>query len=305
MLCSFPTFPSAVEWCASQTTHQPMVINLSLAVDIKTSTEEAVYQKIYDKGVLIVAAAGNLGNAKVSYPASHRTVVSVGSVNANKQRSSFSQYNNFLEITGPGTDILATNADGSSIGTLSGTSFSAPYVAAIAARIWARNPHCSNEQVRSSLRDTAMRLGNGVPNQEFGYGLVQAVFAYNSLVNKNCNKPTPYPTPPPTRPPTPPPTRGPTPSPSRMPTNVPSILPTAAPSMEPTETCQKRLFFCNRDEDCCRGLVCAIDSLETPQNWVCRANTDSGMRNKPRLSQMDNSQCRGGFAGGCSKYDSW
>ncbi|CAJ1960575.1 unnamed protein product [Cylindrotheca closterium] len=297
----------AVEWCASVTArnNKPMVINLSLATDIKTSTEERVYQRVYDQGVLIVGAAGNLGNAKVSYPASHRSVMSVGSVSSNKQRSSFSQYNDFLEIVGPGTDILATNADGSSIGTLSGTSFAAPYVAAIAARIWARNPHCSNEQVRSSLRDSAIRLGNGVPNQEYGYGLVQAVAAYNNLVNKNCNKPTPAPTPYPTTPPTPPPTPGPTLSPSKMPTNVPSMEPTAAPSIEPTETCQQRLFSCERDEDCCRGLVCAIDSLETTENWVCRASTDSGMRNKPRLSQMDNSQCRGGFAGGCSKYDSW
>mmetsp|Transcript_25129 Transcript_25129/g.61969 ORF Transcript_25129/g.61969 Transcript_25129/m.61969 type:complete len:587 (+) Transcript_25129:164-1924(+) len=302
----------AVEWCASQTEYQPMVINLSLATEMKTSTEEAVYQRIYDRGVLLIGAAGNLGNAAVSYPASHRTVVSVGSVNANMQRSSFSQYNNFVEITGPGTDVLVTNADGSSIGSLSGTSFASPYVAAIAARIWARNPHCSNEQVRASMRDTALRLGNGVPNQEFGYGLVQAVHAYNNLIARNCNKPTPNPTPPPTGPPTPPPTPGPTPSPSKMPTNVPSIEPTGAPSMEPTETCQKRLFSCYRDEDCCRGLVCAIDSSDLSSenaknnsNWVCRASTDSGMRNKPRLSQNDNSQCRGGFAGGCSKYDSW
>ncbi|KAL3940591.1 MAG: hypothetical protein SGBAC_004899 [Bacillariaceae sp.] len=296
----------AVEWCASQTDHQPMVINLSLAVDQKTSTEERVYQQIYDKGILLIGAAGNLGSSAVSYPASHRSVVSVGSVNGNMQRSSFSQYNNFIEIAGPGTDIFVTNADGSSIGTISGTSFAAPYVAAIAARIWARNPHCSNEQVRASMRDTALRLGNGVPNQEFGYGLVQTVHAYNNLIAKNCNKPTPNPTPPPTGPPTPPPTRGPTPSPSKMPTNVPSFHPTGAPSMEPTETCQQRLFSCYTDDDCCRGLVCSIDSSDLENtNWVCRAGTDSGMRNKPRLSQSDNSQCRGGFAGGCSKYDSW
>jgi len=296
----------AVEWCAAQTEYQPMVINLSLATEMKTSTEESVYNKVYEKGVLLVGAAGNLGNAAVSYPASHRSVISVGSVNAKKQRSSFSQYNNFVEIVGPGTDVLVTKADGSSIGTQSGTSFAAPYVAAIAARIWARNPHCSNEQVRASLKDTALRLGNGVPNQEYGYGLVQAVFAYNNLIEKNCNKPTPNPTPPPTRPPTPPPTPGPTPFPSRAPTGIPSSPPTIFPSMAPTAPCQQRLGYCEKDEDCCHGYVCAMDSTNLEDaNRVCRSGTDNGRRNKPRLSAIDNQHCRGGFAGGCSKYDSW
>ena len=280
-----------------------MVINLSLATEIKTSTEERVYQKVYDQGHLLVAAAGNLGNAAVSYPASHRSVVSVGSVDSNRQRSYFSQYNSHVEIVGPGSDVWTTNADGSSIETQSGTSFASPFVAAIAARIWARNPHCSNEQVRASLRDTAMRLGNGVPNQEYGYGLVQAVHAYNNLISKNCNRPTPRPTPSPTRQPTPPPTPGPT---TAAPTGIPSTQPTMFPSMSPTAPCEKRLGFCEKDEDCCQGLVCAIDSTNLQNtNWVCRAGTDSGHRNKPRLSAIDNRQCRGGFAGGCSKYDSW
>lgn len=297
---------TAVEWCAAQTEYQPMVINLSLATEMKTSTEEQVYNKVYDKGILLVAAAGNLGNAAVSYPASHRAVISVGSVNANKQRSSFSQYNNFVELVGPGTDVLVTNDATSGLSTKSGTSFAAPYVAAIAARIWSSFPHCSNEQVRSALRDTALRLGNGVPNQEYGYGLVQAVYAFNNMISRNCNIPTKPPTPPPTAPPTPPPTRGPTPPPTPYPTGIPSVPPTNAPSMEPTAHCNKRLQACEHTTDCCEGLVCSIDStnLENP-NWVCRSGTADGRRNKPRLSAIDNRQCRGGFANGCSKYDSW
>lgn len=289
----------AVDWCASQRDHEPMVINLSIATELKTNTEAQIYKNIYEKGILLVAAAGNAGNNAVSYPASHNAVISVASVDRNLQRSKFSQYNSYVEIAGPGTDVLVTNAGSSTVGTASGTSFATPYVAAIAARIWARNPHCSNKQVRASLRDTAVRLGNGVPNQEFGYGLVQAAFAYNNLNDKNCNQPTPYPTPFPTRPPTPGPTRYPTTSPSKSPTNIPSGIPTVSPSISPTGPCQSRLAHCATDEDCCLGLVCQRDSsMDLSKQWVCRSGTDSGMRNKPRLSSVDG-HCRGGFAGGC------
>ena len=51
-------------------------------------------------GVLIVASANNSGSDAKSYPASFSGVMSVASIGSNNQRSSFSQYNNQVDIAG-------------------------------------------------------------------------------------------------------------------------------------------------------------------------------------------------------------
>ena len=62
----------------------------------------------------------------------------------------------------------------------------APHVAGAAAKIWAARPECTNAQIQEALLKTAVPLGNNRNNQlrndEYGYGLVQTVDAYNYLV---------------------------------------------------------------------------------------------------------------------------
>ncbi len=62
----------------------------------------------FNNGVLLIAAAGNDGNNTHSYPASYDAVMSVASVDSNKNHSAFSQYTNQVEISGPGEAILST-----------------------------------------------------------------------------------------------------------------------------------------------------------------------------------------------------
>ena len=58
--------------------------------------------------MLIIAAAGNSGAGGYEYPASYRTVVSIGAVNSNKQRAGFSTFNDQVELSGPGVSVLST-----------------------------------------------------------------------------------------------------------------------------------------------------------------------------------------------------
>jgi len=61
-----------------------------------------------------------------------------------------------------------------------GTSMAAPHVTGAAAKIWAARPACNHAQVRRALKRTTKNLGN---SHEYGRGLVQAVDAYNYLLN--------------------------------------------------------------------------------------------------------------------------
>jgi subtilisin family serine protease len=71
--------------------------------------------------VLIVAAAGNSGNSALGFPASYPSVMSVASLTSSGSRSSFSQYNDQVEISAPGSDVKST-VPGNNYDTYSGTS---------------------------------------------------------------------------------------------------------------------------------------------------------------------------------------
>ena len=58
--------------------------------------------------ILLIAAAGNAGNSGYYYPASYNSVISVASITSNRVRSSFSVYNDQVELSAPGSYIWST-----------------------------------------------------------------------------------------------------------------------------------------------------------------------------------------------------
>ncbi|HSP77696.1 MAG TPA: S8 family serine peptidase, partial [Myxococcaceae bacterium] len=84
------------------------VISMSLGGSLKNRTEENAFKSADSKGVLSVAAAGNGGNNRNSYPASYSVVMSVGALDSTKTIASFSQYNSQVEIAAPGVGVKST-----------------------------------------------------------------------------------------------------------------------------------------------------------------------------------------------------
>jgi len=87
---------------------QRLVVSMSLGGNISSVTEDSAFQSAYNAGVLSVAAAGNAGNTRKSYPASYASVISVAAVDSNKAVASFSQQNNAVELAAPGVGVLST-----------------------------------------------------------------------------------------------------------------------------------------------------------------------------------------------------
>jgi serine protease len=84
------------------------IISMSLGGSFKSSAEESAFDQLYNEGILSVAAAGNSGNTRHSYPASYPSVISVAAVNKDEVVADFSQKNNQVELAAPGVGVLST-----------------------------------------------------------------------------------------------------------------------------------------------------------------------------------------------------
>ncbi|HEX7917348.1 MAG TPA: S8 family serine peptidase [Rudaea sp.] len=84
------------------------VINMSLGGGGSSIAERDAFTRLYQQGVLSIAAAGNDGNGTYSYPASYDSVISVAALDSNNKRAVYSQYNSQVELAAPGNDILST-----------------------------------------------------------------------------------------------------------------------------------------------------------------------------------------------------
>jgi thermitase len=118
----------------------------------------------YGRGTLLIAAAGNDGDATKNWPAYHKDVMSVASIDSNGKLSSFSTCNADVEINAPGRDIWST-FPGNSYGSISGTSMATPHVSGVAAMVISEMG-LSHSQTRSRLKSTAQTTsgGNGCNN---------------------------------------------------------------------------------------------------------------------------------------------
>jgi len=180
----------AVEGCL---TAGAKVISMSLGGGAWSQVNFDAYNRAYDNGVLIIAAAGNTPNDPKSYPGSYPSVMSVAAVGQDGRRASFSQYNDQVEIAAPGVGTLST-VPPDTYERLSGTSMATPHVAGVAARLWSNFPKCSNHQIRQALIKTANHsidppeMEPPLCSHNYGFGLVNGDAAYRLLLqNPDCD----------------------------------------------------------------------------------------------------------------------
>ena len=130
------------------------VINVSagFAADVETVRQAVDYAK--EKGVVIVAAAGNdyqdNPDAKY-YPAAYESVIAVGSMNENKTSiSDFSQRGEWVDIYECGENITVKTLSGNER-IVSGTSYSAAIVTAKVCKILEENSNAEMDDVMKAI----------------------------------------------------------------------------------------------------------------------------------------------------------
>ncbi|MHC5704305.1 type VII secretion-associated serine protease mycosin [Streptomyces tirandamycinicus] len=157
------------------------VINISQdtanAVEPTPVLKQAI-DRALEREVVVVASAGNDGmggNVKKTYPASYEGVLAVASSDRNNERAAFSQSGDFVGIAAPGVDIVSTVPGGGHCAD-NGTSFSAPYVAGVAALLKSKHEDWTQEQIVAQIQQTAERSVAG-HDRLVGWGVVDPVRA--------------------------------------------------------------------------------------------------------------------------------
>ncbi|MEV8454232.1 type VII secretion-associated serine protease mycosin [Streptomyces sp. NPDC052095] len=157
------------------------VINISQdtanAVEPATVLKQAVDAALA-KNIVVVASAGNDGlggNIKRTYPASYEGVLAVAASDRNNERAAFSQSGDFVGVAAPGVDVISTVPGGGHCSD-NGTSFSAPYVAGVAALIKAKHRDWTRKQIVAQIEQTAERSVAG-RDHLVGWGVVDPVRA--------------------------------------------------------------------------------------------------------------------------------
>ncbi|WP_405675620.1 type VII secretion-associated serine protease mycosin [Streptomyces sp. NBC_01511] len=172
------TLAGAIDYAVQQ---KADVINISQdtadAVEPDPVLKQAVDDAL-DADVVVVASAGNDGldgKVKETYPASYDGVLAVAASDRNNERASFSQSGDFVGIAAPGVDMVTT-VPGRGHCADNGTSFSAPYVAGIAALIKSKHEDWSQETIVAQIQQTAERSIPG-RDRRVGWGVVDPVRA--------------------------------------------------------------------------------------------------------------------------------
>lgn len=171
------------------------VINLSLGGNYYSNLQKEAVETAVEKGVTIVAAAGNEGNSSVYYPAAFDDVIAVGAVDKAGQKTAYSNYGPEVDIVAPGggygESIYSTwgyyeaGATTASYGGMIGTSMATPHISGVVALLKANGVE-DREEIFSRLTNTALDLGDPGRDDYYGYGLVDA---YAALLGHSLAKP--------------------------------------------------------------------------------------------------------------------
>lgn len=133
------------------------VISMSLGGPGSTTLANAI-SYAWNKGCVVVCAAGNSGSSTPTYPAAYPQSIAVAATDANDVLTSFSNWGSWVHVAAPGASILSTTPTYTATAgyptyyhTLSGTSMACPHVSGEAALIWSANPMLTNADVKALI----------------------------------------------------------------------------------------------------------------------------------------------------------
>lgn len=142
---------------------------------------QAALTSAHNKGVILIAAAGNGGpRAKPAYPGAYENVIAITALDSKDKLYAHANRGEYLAAAAPGVDVLVPSLN-KGYTYSSGTSLAAAHVSGLVALLLEQNPQVSAQKVREILMKTARDLGPKGHDSQYGAGLADAHASLLSL----------------------------------------------------------------------------------------------------------------------------
>jgi len=149
---------AALQWCEENGID---IINMSFGTNYDCDILREEIKSVADKGILMIAAAGNDKEAdQILYPAAYEEVMAVGGVSADMSPADCSVQGAGVELSAPG-EYIPVLAQLGGLTVESGTSMAAPHIAAVAAKLWENHADWSADKIRQCMDVSAKQLADG------------------------------------------------------------------------------------------------------------------------------------------------
>ncbi|RYU97028.1 S8 family peptidase [Emticicia agri] len=157
------------------------IINCSWGNYIFNQTNNNIIQDAINKGILVIAAAGNDDTSNPHYPSSYPGVWSVASTNP-YVKSDFSNYGSRINISAPGNGIYST-IPMNDYEWKGGTSMASPMVAGLAGLLKGIKPSLTASDIKNIIASTADNIDIYNPGYigQLGAGQINAFKAVKTL----------------------------------------------------------------------------------------------------------------------------
>ena len=149
---------AALQWCEENGID---IINMSFGTNYDSDILREEIKSVADKGILMIAAAGNDKEAdQILYPAAYEEVMAVGGVSADMSPADCSVQGAGVELSAPG-EYIPVLAQLGGLTVESGTSMAVPHIAAVAAKLWENHADWSADKIRQCMDVSAKQLADG------------------------------------------------------------------------------------------------------------------------------------------------
>ena len=149
---------AALQWCEENGID---IINMSFGTNYDSDILREEIKSVADKGILMIAAAGNDKEAdQILYPAAYEEVMAVGGVSADMSPADCSVQGAGVELSAPG-EYIPVLAQLGGLTVESGTSMAVPHIAAVAAKLWENHADWTADKIRQCMDVSAKQLADG------------------------------------------------------------------------------------------------------------------------------------------------
>ncbi len=182
------------------------IISMSFGTPDPSTTMQNIVNYAYNRGCILIGAAGNDRKDEKNYPAALNHVIAVASCDESNQKSGFSNYGDWVDVLSPGGSsiasssfsILSTICGNSNVsaygvennyGIMNGTSMSTPIVAGLCGLMFSVNPNLTPEKLTDILKSTCDNVDN-VNSSYIGKIGAGRINAYNAVLGAQSSNTT-------------------------------------------------------------------------------------------------------------------